>query len=109
MRRVDLATCVLCASLGCSGPGQPPVVDDTPSDSGSMPAPAPWTAPAAHAPMPHVVDYGGPVLASPRIQPVVFAGDAMQSDIAAFTAQLGGTGYWTAVSREYGVGAITAA
>lgn len=65
-----------------------------------------WTGPAAHPAMPHVVDYGGPVLASPAIQPIVFAGDAMQSDIAAFTSGIGQSAYWAAVSHEYGVGSV---
>ena len=47
-----------------------------------------------------------PTLSAPTVQPVVFPGDPMQTDIAAFTAQLGATTYWTAVSHEYGVGAI---
>jgi hypothetical protein len=66
----------------------------------------PWAGPAAHPAMPNVVDYGGPVLSSPVVQPVVFAGDAMQNDIAAFTSDLVHSTYWTAVSHEYGVGAI---
>jgi len=68
----------------------------------------PWTGTAAHPPMPQVMDYGGNVLSSPTIQPVVFAGDAMQSDIAAFTTDLAKSTYWSAVSHEYGVGAIHA-
>ncbi len=68
----------------------------------------PWTGPAAHPPMPQVMDYGGNVLSSPTIQPVVFAGDAMQSDIAAFTTDLAKSTYWSAISHEYGVGAIRA-
>lgn len=73
-------------------------------DAGDGSAP-PWTGPAAHPAMPHVVDYGGPVLSSPAIQPVVFAGDAMQGDIATFTAGIGHSAYWAAVGHEYGVGA----
>jgi hypothetical protein len=71
-------------------------------------ASTPWTGPAAHPAMPQVVNYGGPVLSSPLIQPVVFAGDAMQNDLATFTSDLGNSTYWTAVSHEYGVGAIRA-
>jgi hypothetical protein len=57
--------------------------------------------------MPQVVDLMGPVLRNPRLQPIVFAGDPIQTDIAAFTAALGQTGYWFAVGEEYGVGAAT--
>jgi hypothetical protein len=59
--------------------------------------------------MPYVMDYGGPVLAAPSVHPVVFPGDAMQADIAAFTAKLGASAYWPAIGHEYGVGALSAA
>jgi len=108
---------------GCSGSSasttnsatEPPA-DAANADGGGGPTPeaaspetsTPWTGPAKHPPMPQVVDYGGKVLSSPTIQPVVFAGDAMQNDIAAFLSDLAKSTYWTAVSHEYGVGAIRA-
>ncbi|HEY8040662.1 MAG TPA: hypothetical protein VIF15_12740 [Polyangiaceae bacterium] len=72
------------------------------ADAGSPP----WTSPAAHPVMPHVVDFGGSVLAHPRVQPLVFAGDPFAADIAAFTAGIGKASYWAAIGQEYGVGAI---
>jgi hypothetical protein len=108
---------------GCSGSSaattnsasEPPADAATTMDAGAATPEAgapetstPWTGPATHPPMPQVVDYGGHVLSSPEIQPVVFAGDAMQNDIAAFTGDLAKSTYWAAVSHEYGVGAIRA-
>jgi len=56
--------------------------------------------------MPHVVDYGGPVLPSPEFQPIVFAGDPMQQDITTFASDLRQSSYWSAIASEYGVGAL---
>lgn len=118
----DVVFVALGALTGCSGSSagnsssasEPPAdaaTNDGPTtmmDSGTVPETSmtTWTGPAMHPAMPHVVDYGGPVLSAPEIQPVVFAGDAMQDDIAAFTSGVGQSAYWAAVGHEYGVGAV---
>jgi hypothetical protein len=67
--------------------------------------------PAFHPPVPTVVSYGGPVLASPKIVPVFFTNDdaTTVSALKDFTNQIGGTNYWAATTSEYGVGPATGA
>ncbi len=64
--------------------------------------------PAAHPATPKVTSYGGPVLKTPRIVPMIFSGDAYANDIKTFTQKIGGSAYWKAATTEYGVGAATA-
>jgi hypothetical protein len=54
---------------------------------------------------------GGPVLAAPHLQPVFFANDdpAIIAQIADFLPRLGKSDYWSATTKEYGVGPATAA
>jgi hypothetical protein len=68
------------------------------------------TYPAPHADPPQVQDYGGPVLASPKIVPVFFSNDdaTMVSALKDFVSKVGGTKYWEAATAEYGIGAATA-
>jgi hypothetical protein len=59
---------------------------------------------------PQVVNGGGPVLASPKIVPVVFTDDTdttMVAQIEDFVAKVGATAYWAAAVTEYGVGPAT--
>jgi hypothetical protein len=98
---------VLCAvflvACGHHGNG-----DDTMVDAPQQPdAPGPF-AEAPHGPAPQIVDVGGPVLTTPKIQPIFFANDAaMQASIEDFSAKLATSTYWTATTSEYGVGALT--
>jgi hypothetical protein len=64
------------------------------------------TYPAFQLPVPTVITYGGPVLASPKIVPVFFTNDDATTVTALkdFTNQIGGTHYWAATTSEYGVG-----
>jgi hypothetical protein len=66
--------------------------------------PAPFEAP------PQVRFYGGPVMASPRLVPVFFAGDdaSFTAQLADFVSKVGSTPYFTAAVGEYGVGPATA-
>jgi hypothetical protein len=66
--------------------------------------------PAAHPAPPQVGSFGGPVIVSPKIIPVFFAGDsAMQKQVEQFLAQLPGSEYWSTTTSEYGVGQPTIA
>jgi hypothetical protein len=65
--------------------------------------------PAAHASLPQVQTFGGPVLTAPKVIPVFFANDPLQSQIEQFLAELVGSAYWTATTSEYGVGALQVA
>jgi hypothetical protein len=72
------------------------------------PAARPATKPNGKIKFPTVESAGGPVIANPKVVPVVFANDAMASDIATFTAKIGASAYWKNVGAEYGVGPMTA-
>lgn len=66
--------------------------------------------PAPHADPPTVVNYGGPVLASPRFVQVFFSNDDPEavSKLKGFGQQIGSSQYWAATTAEYGVGPGTA-
>jgi hypothetical protein len=57
--------------------------------------------------LPIVVSSGGPVLDTPRVQPIYFPDFAFQTDIDAFLAKMAGSSYWPTVAKEYGVGDLT--
>jgi hypothetical protein len=62
---------------------------------------------APHAAAPQAITLGGPVLGSPVIAPIVFAGDPSGASLVSFTAALGSSPWWTESLTEYGVGAPT--
>jgi hypothetical protein len=57
--------------------------------------------------LPTIVSSGGPVLDSPRVQPIYFPGFAFQTDVDGFLAKMAGSSYWPTVVKEYGVGDLT--
>jgi hypothetical protein len=62
---------------------------------------------APHGNAPQVLSAGGGVLATPKVVPIVFAGDsAMQSQLETFLAKLASSQYWSATTAEYGVGSL---
>jgi hypothetical protein len=69
--------------------------DAGPSDAGFMPG--------DHPPMPQVISFGGPVIASPHLVPVSFDNDPLQGDIDTFVAAFDKTTYWSSVVAEYGI------
>lgn len=119
----------LVAAVACGGSGANPVVTssdggggssgsggssagDDASSSGSNPAPgdasAPSGYPAPHPSPPQVISLGGPVIA-PTIVPITWTGDPFAADIDAFTAKVGASAWWAAVTAEYGAGTATSA
>jgi hypothetical protein len=62
--------------------------------------------PAPHPRLPQVANLGGPVLATPRVQPILYLADTGGPDVEAFVAQLAADSYWNATTAEYGVGAL---
>jgi len=66
---------------------------------------------APHPSQPIVLNAGGAVLASPKVVPVFFASEdsAAKAEIESFLAALAPSSYWTAITQEYGVGALTIA
>lgn len=80
-----------------ASPDAPPTSDAPPPFMEDMPSS-----------VPQLIDLGGGVLASPKIQPIFFANDAtLQAQIEDFATQLATSSYWTAIGSEYGVGAPT--
>src|SRR5579859_5431841 len=67
--------------------------------------------PAPHAMPPQELTLGGPILDTPKLIPVFFANDNASevTQLADFTAKVGGTSYFAAATHEYGVGKVTAA
>ena len=63
--------------------------------------------PATHPALPQVVDFGGPVLTAPKVQPIAYASDTGAADVESFLHQLASTSYWGEVTSQYGVGALT--
>ncbi|HEY3806476.1 MAG TPA: hypothetical protein VGL61_27920 [Kofleriaceae bacterium] len=60
--------------------------------------------------MPQVIQFGGPVLTAPVVQPIFFASamdTATEPYIEGFLPALASSTYWPAVVDEYGVGALT--
>jgi hypothetical protein len=55
-------------------------------------------------PAPQVLSAGGPVLATPEIVPIFFAGDDLQPAIESFLGALQSSAYWDITTSEYGVG-----
>jgi hypothetical protein len=64
-------------------------------------------APAAHPPLPVVLNEGGPVNTAPKVQLIAYASDPGLTDIEAFLQELTKTTYWSQTTSEYGVGALT--
>lgn len=76
-------------------------------DDGGLDASAAGDAFPAFTPeMPQVVTSKGPVLATPKIVTVTFAGDPQTATIQAISDAIGASSYWK-VLEEYGVGAAT--
>jgi hypothetical protein len=99
---------VLAGGLGACGGGRAgaPTAPDA-GDAGDGGEGGTYAAP--HAPLPHVVSAGGPVVASPKLVEITFQGDSLQGQIDTFMQQLGGaTAYWQGATAEYGVGPLVA-
>ncbi|MEA2699422.1 MAG: hypothetical protein QOI66_3693 [Myxococcales bacterium] len=58
--------------------------------------------------LPTATSLGGAVLSAPRVQPIYFAGFPHAAEMETFMARLPTSGYWPAVTAEYGVGKLTA-
>jgi hypothetical protein len=92
--------CLLCAGMfvGACGGGDGMPRTRTSGSGGD----------AAMQPMlPQVVTLGGPVLASPKVLPIIYASDTGASDVLAFLQEISSTGYWSETTSEYGVGPLT--
>lgn len=63
--------------------------------------------PAAHPALPQVLSWGGPVLAAPKVRPIVYTNEKSAADLSAFMQELAHTTYWATTTAEYGVGPLT--
>jgi hypothetical protein len=108
-----------CAGCGATVPQAAPAGSDAgeetsttaPTKDAAVADSAPELYPAEAPPTPpQVVSQGGPVLASPKIVPVFFAGDdpTTVASLTDFANKIGQTQYWAAITTEYGVGPATA-
>jgi hypothetical protein len=60
-----------------------------------------------HAPLPQVVDLGGTVLTTPKVQLIVYTEDPLATDVDDMITELTQTSTWAEQTSEYGVGALT--
>jgi hypothetical protein len=84
---------------GSTGDGAAEAAAEPPDDG-------PW--PAAHYPMPLMINEGGSVIATPKIVTVTFTGNPDTAAEQAFDDSFAeGTPWWTAVTAGYNIGAAT--
>ncbi len=79
---------------------------DVVEDAGDFGAPSD-TYPAFKPPVPQVVNSGGQVMPSVNVVPVFFPNDTLEAKSLEFLGKYAGSGEWTAMVSEYGVGAST--
>jgi hypothetical protein len=73
-------------------------------DAGASGGDASSFAPAPHPPLPQVPDQGGPILKSPHLVTITFAGFPLDPDVKAFGDFIVTSSWLTTVGAEYGVG-----
>jgi hypothetical protein len=89
------------------GPDAEAGAPDAHPDSGADAGEAGPEYPAAHPPLPQVVDSGGPVMKSPKFVVITFAGDTLAPQIGDFVSKVAGSStYWSGTTAEYGVGPV---
>lgn len=92
--------------IGCTGPVGPS--PGTQPDASTKPDASTGFVEAMPPAMPQLVNLGGTTLATPKVQPIFWAGDtAAQKQIEDFEKQLAMSSYWTTTTSEYGVGPLT--
>jgi hypothetical protein len=62
---------------------------------------------AEHGAPPQVVNLGGSVLKTPKVQAIIYASEPKAADIDAFLKEMKTTTYWAETTSEYGVGPLT--
>jgi hypothetical protein len=104
------ALAALAVAPACTGPVQA-VVSSSPSpgepdagEAGAVSTPPPPAYPAVAPSMPQVQNAGGTVLATPRVVPVFFPGEADAAAITDAIERYAASSEWTAATAQYGVG-----
>jgi hypothetical protein len=96
-----------CSSKGNgSGPGDAGSGDDASPDGGDDGSTS-GTYPAFPVDAPQIAKNQGAVLTTPVVVTVTWPGDSSASTWEAFGDGLGASSYWSATTKEYGVGAAT--
>lgn len=83
-----------------AGPVTPPVM--------MVDAAPPLPYPAFPSTAAELLTRGGKILKSPKLVLLTFTGDPMTTTATTFLSTIGQSAYWSAVTKEYGVGAATA-
>lgn len=113
LKAASLSTLVVASFLAACGGGDDPGTGGASTTGGSSGATTTATTGSngwvqgAHPPLPQVINLGGPVLASPKVRPIMYQSDGHAADIQAFLAELASTSYWGQTTSEYGVGPLT--
>ncbi len=111
-------TCTACGASPADNHGStdPVVTPDAGAPQDAAPDSKPATDAGASAPFPAVTPSlpqaesgGGPVIASPTVVPVFFEPDAQKPQLEKFLTALAASDYWTAATKEYGVGTLKVA
>ena len=92
-----------------AGVVDPPVTDPLPEAGTPDTSTGPFVfKPAPSGTFAQAVSFGGSVVKTPKIVPIVFTADSSKQQVADFVTKLATTTYWGKISSEYGVGALTA-
>lgn len=87
----------------------PPVTEPLPEAGVPDTSTGPFVfKPAPNGTFAQAVSFGGSVVKTPKIVPIVFAADSSKQQVIDFTSKLATTAYWGKISSEYGVGPLTA-
>lgn len=71
-------------------------------------APTPFVfKPAPDGTFARAVSFGGSVVKTPKMVPILYTGDTQKQAITDFATKLATSTYWGQISKEYGVGALT--
>jgi hypothetical protein len=115
LRQLPRLALFVVGMMACAGSSDDPAPDPAsdPEPPAAPPAdPQASVTPPAKPPIvpsfPTVRTRGGPVIANPRVVPIVFAGDQAKDKIDTFTKKMAGSEYWTSVATEYGIGMLSA-
>jgi hypothetical protein len=107
MRRRALAfslSLVAFAACGGNNMGNEPTPD---APVAGPPDAMPFQA-AQHGAAPQLIEpTGGLVLTAPKIVPIFFGTDVLQTDTETFLGDIPGSDFWTKTTQEYGVGNLT--
>ncbi len=114
------AFCILLAGgvlssflLGCSSDDSNNAGDSGTTDESTIDGDQPDSGPSTTYPAfaidaPQVVTIGGPVLTTPKVQPVFFPGFSFATQMTDFASKIGASSYWAPLT-EYKVGALVSA